>query len=76
MIHASARTGEGVDEWCDWLLELAALTDVYRFVRWCVLVAAGWGIVTTLPSVGRYLKMRSMSDPLHAEADGPSPPRR
>ena len=22
VIHASARTGEGVDEWCDWLLEL------------------------------------------------------
>ena len=23
VIHASARTGEGVDEWCDWLLGLA-----------------------------------------------------
>jgi hydrogenase nickel incorporation protein HypB len=23
VIHASARTGEGVAEWCDWLLELA-----------------------------------------------------
>jgi hydrogenase nickel incorporation protein HypB len=23
VIHASARTGEGVDEWCEWLLELA-----------------------------------------------------
>ena len=21
LIHVSARTGEGVDEWCDWLLE-------------------------------------------------------
>ncbi len=32
---------------------------MYRAVRWIVFVTLGWLAVTSLPSIARYLKMRS-----------------
>lgn len=32
---------------------------MYRIVRWFVLVGFAWAVVTGLPSVARYLRMRS-----------------
>jgi hypothetical protein len=36
------------------------VTVLYRAVRWVVLVGIAWALTQTLPSVARYLKMRSM----------------
>ena len=33
---------------------------LYRVMRWLVLVGIAWGVSQTLPSVARYLRMRSM----------------
>lgn len=34
---------------------------IRRMVRWLVLVGVGVAVVTTLPDLERYLKMREMS---------------
>ncbi len=36
------------------------MTAIYRAVRWCVLVALAWGVVASLPSVARWIKIHSM----------------
>jgi uncharacterized protein DUF6893 len=33
---------------------------MYRLVRWVVLVTVAWVVAHSLPSLARYLKMRSM----------------
>jgi hypothetical protein len=33
---------------------------MYRALRWCVLVATGYVVVAALPSLARYLRIRSM----------------
>lgn len=33
---------------------------MFRALRWCVIVGAAWGVVTGLPGLARYLRMRSM----------------
>ena len=39
---------------------MVTLRPMYRLVRWVVLVALGWIAVASLPSLSRYLKIRSM----------------
>lgn len=33
---------------------------MYRVLRWITLVGLAWGIVTNLPGLARYLRMRAM----------------
>jgi hypothetical protein len=33
---------------------------MYRLIRWVVLVLFAWIVAHSLPSIARYLKMRSM----------------
>ncbi len=33
---------------------------MYRLVRWCVIVGVGWLTIHSLPSLARYIKMRSL----------------